>query len=80
MKNPWGLTQREIEAVEALIQYGVNKTAAHHLGRSLKSIELQAPAAPAPEAQPAGQEFPHLPMHPEPHTMTWTALEARDAC
>lgn len=25
---------------------------------------------------PEGGELPHLPMHPEPHSHTWTALEA----
>ena len=51
MRNPWGLTQREIEAVEALIHYGVNKTAAHHLGRSVKSIELRLRRAKAKTGQ-----------------------------
>jgi FixJ family two-component response regulator len=37
--NPWNLSAKDIEALEALIFWGSNKVAAHKLGMSLKTYE-----------------------------------------
>jgi hypothetical protein len=39
--NPWNITPREIMALEAYIQEGSEKAAAHVLGRDFRTISTQ---------------------------------------
>ena len=38
--NPWGLSERECDALRAIVQHGSGKAAAKALNRSLHTIEV----------------------------------------